>query len=327
MKYLSFLLFTALCAFANAQTLLKQSSTAQPLEFYMTASSDHLSPCLSQAPVVTLRKVGGSFATPSGTVTEIAKGWYQVAGNATDTSTLGPLLLNATVTGTCDITDKEFSVVAFDPQAVTNLGLTALPAVASGSAGAVLTSGTGTAQVSTSSGAVTVGTNNDKTAYSLSGTQTFNTTGNLSGAVGSVTARVTANTDQLGGQAVSTSGTVTFPAATVASTNNITGGTIATVTNLTNAPTSGDLTTTMKASVQASATAATPTIASVSGTVGTCNALGTQAKTDVSVVVAPIKSKTDQLTFTVGNTVDSNTTYMNSYKVNGGSGPTDKWRH
>jgi len=42
----------------------------------------------------------------------------------------------------------------------------------------------------------------------------------------------------------------TFPA-TVASTTNITAGTITTVTNLTNAPTSGDLTATMKASVNA----------------------------------------------------------------------------
>ncbi len=42
----------------------------------------------------------------------------------------------------------------------------------------------------------------------------------------------------------------TFPA-TVASTTNITAGTISTVTNLTNAPTAGDLTTAMKASVNA----------------------------------------------------------------------------
>jgi hypothetical protein len=61
---------------------------------------------------------------------------------------------------------------------------------------------------------VTVGTNNDKTGYSLTpttgfGNQTANITGNLSGsvgsvtgAVGSVTNRVTANTDQWGGVAV-----------------------------------------------------------------------------------------------------------------------------
>lgn len=59
----------------------------------------------------------------------------------------------------------------------------------------------------------------------------------------------------------------TFPAS-VASPTNITAGTITTVTNLTNAPTSGDLTATMKTSVTTAATAATPIAASVTGAVG-----------------------------------------------------------
>ena len=65
----------------------------------------------------------------------------------------------------------EYDLVAYDPQDTVRLGLTALPNVASGSAGAIITSGTGTAQLSTTSGNVTVGTNNDKSGYSL--TQTF----------------------------------------------------------------------------------------------------------------------------------------------------------
>lgn len=52
------------------------------------------------------------------------------------------------------------------------------------------------------------------------------------------------------GQSITCSGGVTIPAATLASTTNITGGTI---TNLTNAPTNGDLTAAMKASVNAEA--------------------------------------------------------------------------
>ena len=68
---------------------------------------------------------------------------------------------------------------------------------------------------------------------------------------------------------VANGGTVTFPTnATLASTTNITAGTIATVTNLTNAPTNGDLTATMKTSVTTAATAATPVAASVTGAVG-----------------------------------------------------------
>lgn len=61
--------------------------------------------------------------------------------------------------------------------------------------------------------------------------------------------------------------TATFPT-TVASTTNITAGTITTVTNLTNAPTAGDFTATMKTSITTAATAATPTAAAVTGAVG-----------------------------------------------------------
>lgn len=60
---------------------------------------------------------------------------------------------------------------------------------------------------------------------------------------------VSSNVVQIAGQTASASGTVTFPNATLASTANITGGTITTVTNLTNAPTTGDFTSTMKTSI------------------------------------------------------------------------------
>ncbi len=109
--------------------------------------------------------------------------------------------------------------------------------------------------------------------------------GSVTGAVGSVTARVTANTDQLAGQTVTAAAGVTFPTS-VASPTNITAGTITTVTNLTNAPTNGDLTATMKTSVTTAATAATPTAAAVTGNVGgnvvgSVGSLGVTAKSDV----------------------------------------------
>lgn len=59
----------------------------------------------------------------------------------------------------------------------------------------------------------------------------------------------TVNATQLAGQTITAAAGVTFPSS-VASPTNITAGTITTVTNLTNAPTSGDLTATMKASVE-----------------------------------------------------------------------------
>jgi len=71
--------------------------------------------------------------------------------------------------------------------------------------------------------------------------------GNVGGSVGSVAAGV--NAIQFAGQTVVAAGSVTLPS-TVASTTNITGGTMTTTTNLTNAPTAGDLTATMKTSVK-----------------------------------------------------------------------------
>jgi hypothetical protein len=68
-------------------------------------------------------------------------------------------------------TDVVIPLRDLDPFDAVRAGLTALPNVASGSAGAIITSGTGTAQLSVASGLVTVGTNNDKTGYSL--TQAF----------------------------------------------------------------------------------------------------------------------------------------------------------
>jgi hypothetical protein len=108
---------TCLAATAAGYTI-KQSSTAYPLVFFMVDSTDHRTGKTGLTPTVTLRKVGGSFATQAGTVTEIANGWYQVAGNATDSNTLGPLLLHATATG-ADPTDEVYEVVAFDPQDAT----------------------------------------------------------------------------------------------------------------------------------------------------------------------------------------------------------------
>jgi hypothetical protein len=100
--------------------LLKQSSTAQPLVFLMLDSADHISPKTGLTCTVTLSKAGAAFASPAGAVTEIGSGWYKVAGNATDTNTLGPLLLHATATG-ADPSDIGYNVVAFDPQSANSM--------------------------------------------------------------------------------------------------------------------------------------------------------------------------------------------------------------
>jgi hypothetical protein len=123
----------------------------------------------------------------------------------------------------------EYDLTAYDPYDTVRLGLTSLPNVASGSAGALITSGTGTAQLSVSSGAVTAGTVSDKTGYSLSGSQTFNTTGSVgsvTGAVGSVTGSVASVTGNVGGNVVGSVASVTGAVGSI-STGGITSASFA----------------------------------------------------------------------------------------------------
>lgn len=95
--------------------------------------------------------------------------------------------------------------------------------------------------------------------------------GSVTGAVGSVTGLTVANLDTTVSSRMAsyTQPTgflaATFPA-TVASTTNISAGTITTVTNLTNAATAGDFTATMKTSIGTAVAASA--VASVTGNVG-----------------------------------------------------------
>lgn len=105
-------------------SLVQQSTTQLALKFFLVLSSDHISPAtgLSGSVTVTICKEGGAFGSPAGAISEIANGWYQVAPNATDTNTLGEILLHAAVAtaDNCDMIAAE--VVAFNPQNA-NLGL------------------------------------------------------------------------------------------------------------------------------------------------------------------------------------------------------------
>lgn len=126
--FLGTCLFLALTFPALAQTPIKQSSTQAPLRFLLVSSTDGTTPITGATATVTLAKGSStSFSAASGSVTEIGNGVYQVAGNATDTSVLGPLSLHATGAGALPY-DREFVVVAYDPQSAANLGLSNLDA-------------------------------------------------------------------------------------------------------------------------------------------------------------------------------------------------------
>jgi hypothetical protein len=99
------------------------------------------------------RCIDGTFAAGGGTATEDGTtGWYKYAMVQADTNG-NNIGFNFTGTGAVPQT-VNIITTACDPTTATNFGITALPAVASGSAGAVLIDGTGTAAISNSSGKV-----------------------------------------------------------------------------------------------------------------------------------------------------------------------------
>ncbi|MDD3885178.1 MAG: hypothetical protein PHW66_09665 [Gallionella sp.] len=87
----------------------------------------------------------------------------------------------------------------------------------------------------------------------------------------------------------------------LATPTNITAGVITTVTNLTNAPTAGDLTATMKTSVTTAATAATPTAAAVTGAVGSVTGAVGSVTGAVGSVTGAVGSVTAGVTVTTNN--------------------------
>jgi hypothetical protein len=298
---------------------VQQGSTAYPLAFLMVLASDHITGAIGLSPTVTIRKVGGSLATPAGTITEIGKGWYQVAGNATDTSTLGPIVLHAEA-ATADPSDALFPCVLYNPQSaslglilakgtnITGFNDIAVTAVVSGGA------------ITTASGKVSgVALVDTLTTYTGNTVQTGDAFGRIGVAGASLTAlgdtrianldaAVSSRSVYAGGAVASVTGSVgsiagvTFPANFSTFAIDVSGrvdlgkilGTASagvagyvgpdwshvnaptstvglsgtTVGSLTNAPTAGDLTATMKASITTAATAATPTAAAVTGAVG-----------------------------------------------------------
>lgn len=94
---------------------IKQSTTQHKLLFFLTESADHITGLTGASPTVTISKAGASFGSPSGAVSELANGWYQVAANATDTNTLGLILLHAVAASAdpCDMMVAD--VIAPDP--------------------------------------------------------------------------------------------------------------------------------------------------------------------------------------------------------------------
>lgn len=141
--------------------------TAKRIPLYLTDAAGAAVTGLGSAVTVTLDKNGGGFGAATGTVAESANGLYWYTPSVADVSTLGPLIVRATGTGVSP-QPYEYRVVAFNPYLDTNLGLSDLVAVKA-KTDTLPTSfpANFASMVISVGGAVTVGTNSDKTGYKL----------------------------------------------------------------------------------------------------------------------------------------------------------------
>jgi hypothetical protein len=88
-------------------------STARSKVVFMTDSTDHVTGKTGLTLTITASKDGGSFASISPTVTELATGWYKLALTTSHTDTAGDLALHITATG-ADPTDVVWEVESVD---------------------------------------------------------------------------------------------------------------------------------------------------------------------------------------------------------------------
>lgn len=284
-------------------------------------------------PDIRLKKNGGAWAQKAAaqTLTHEENGFYEVTLDATDTNTLGAMRLAVFESGAAPVWED---FVVLQPQEFdrlfTSTGHLHLGIASYGTA----QSATGTGVVLAASESLADDVPNGQTLVVQGSTQGYPQARQITDYVNSTdTATVdtftvtpsgtvdyvrfltppavvsgtlpAVNATQIGGQTASASGTITFPNATLASTTNITAGTITTVTNLTNAPTNGDFTATMKTSigtaVAASAVASVTAGVTLANNAMTAAAAASDFGTEIANAVltaaasAPIAANVEQI--------------------------------
>jgi hypothetical protein len=286
------------------------------------------------------RCLDGTFAAIGATITEdTGIGFYKVALTQADTNgndcayfftatNAVPVCLNAITT-------------AADPTDTVRFGLTALPNVASGSAGALIVSGTGTAALSVSSGLVTLAgvTHTGAVIPTVTTTTTATNLTNLPA--------ITANWLTAAGTAAdfgaelatavwtdTTAGDFTVPVSvgksvmngvalgtglTIAAVSGAVGSVTGAVGSVTGAV--GSVTGNVGGNVVGSVGLVTGAVGSVTGNVGGSVGSVTGAVGSVTGLTAAdvgaIKAKTDSLTYTVANVLDANVQRINDVTITG----------
>lgn len=77
---------------------ITSGSTTTKIPVLMVSTADDKTAVTGATVTVQFSKNGGTFATASGSVAEIANGWYVVTLSGTETNTAGPLIVRATAT-------------------------------------------------------------------------------------------------------------------------------------------------------------------------------------------------------------------------------------
>ena len=180
---------------------------------------------LASATVTVRRCIDGTFAAGGGTVTEDSGGLYKYALAQADTNG-NDLSFYFTATNAIPVCINVLTT-ACDPSVATNFGITGIPAVASGSAGALLVDGTGTAAISNSSGKVLLQSTGLASVTAWTVAITGNITGALSGTVGGI-AGTTQTLDTLQTALNSTHGAGSWATATSVTVSDKTGFSLAT---------------------------------------------------------------------------------------------------
>ena len=167
-------------------------------------------------PTINVSKNGAAVATGAGTWTEIGNGQYYYEFTAGEVDTLGWIAVNIEKATVSRDFNAVVQVMAYDYAVATNLGLSALPAVASGSAGAIPTTGTGANQIQVNgSGAISTVVSVSGSVGSVAGNvsgSVASVIGNVGGSVGSVVGAVGSVTGNIGGNLTGSVGSLTATA-------------------------------------------------------------------------------------------------------------------
>lgn len=292
-------------------------STAYVVTFNAFLASDHVTPATGKTIAITISKAGAAYGNPSAgatNATEVASGLYKVTLSTTDTDTLGDLNLMGAV-ATIDTVFVQMQVAT-----LTNAGLAADSGLKPIRTGTAQTGAAGSITLDASASAVT---------DFYEGAVIYLTGGTGAGQINMCTAyngtsklATVAQAWETTPDATTTFAIIPHGPADLQSILGVTAGT-----------SSAQLGVNVINAAGVAWGSGAITAASIATGAIDADALAADAGTELAAAVAAhasivaIKAKTDSLTFTVANMVDTNIQAVNDVVITGtGVETTDEWR-